>query len=64
MMEFVITISMNNAAFEEQPNLELARILRKLADRLETEWPLPDGTCVLRDINGNSVGTAQVKANR
>lgn len=48
-----INITMDNAAFADNPN-ELARILRDLADNLEAG----NGTdgANLRDLNGNKVG--------
>ncbi|MFJ6010228.1 hypothetical protein ACIQHZ_31585 [Streptomyces halstedii] len=57
-MKFTLTITgMGNAAFVEGeqggPEWEVARILRVVADRIES-GPLGAGT--LRDINGNTVG--------
>lgn len=46
-------VSLGNAAFEDQPELEVARILRNVADKLEQGET--DGWC--RDINGNPVGS-------
>lgn len=53
MAQVTITIAMDNAAFDEEPASELARILRGAADGIEA-----DGNCdrKLRDINGNVVG--------
>ena len=50
-----ITINTDNAAFEDA-GMETSRILRRLADDVESM-----GLCeyVLRDINGNRVGNAQ-----
>lgn len=53
-MKCVITVNMDNASFEE-PSEEIARILRGLAHRIET-----DQQCESRkiyDLNGNAVGT-------
>ena len=51
---FKLTIdNTDNAAFEE-PGLEIARILRDAADKVERgTWGF-----ILRDYNGNKVGTA------
>ena len=61
-MKFKVEITMNNQAFVDDPN-ELSRILIKLANRLEfPDWEnvTPDyGN--LRDINGNKVGTWELK---
>lgn len=48
-----ISIETDNAAFEDNWREETARILRKLADTLETGWS-PDS---VKDSNGNTVGT-------
>lgn len=49
---FTLTISTANAAFDDQPATEIARILRDVAKRVE------DGELSgnLRDVNGNGVG--------
>ena len=57
-MKLVIEIEMNNAAFEEEDGrTEAARILRLLAEDLETGSRTRMG---LYDINGNTVGTARI----
>ena len=48
-----INIDTANAAFEDSPTGEIARILRKLADDFE-QFGLPDGP--LHDVNGNYCG--------
>jgi hypothetical protein len=59
-MTFKLNIKCENDAFYgEQKHAELARILREIADRLEESGGLT-GT-VVRDINGNTVGTAVFK---
>jgi hypothetical protein len=50
---FVLKIDTGNAAFEDDPNYELARILRAVADKVENGHA--DGRCY--DINGNKVGS-------
>ncbi len=52
MPRFTLTIDCDNAAFEEQPAQELARILRDVAARIERGTDC--GT--VHDINGNTVG--------
>jgi hypothetical protein len=57
-MKYFLEINLDNAAFENNPGLEVARILREAADRVEgysfnnapTNFPL-------FDVNGNRVGT-------
>jgi hypothetical protein len=44
-----------NAAFEEYKDLEVARIFREMADKIEAGVPIE----VVRDINGNRVGTVE-----
>lgn len=53
-----IKIETDNAAFEEAFGDEVARILRDLARRFESQTCI-DGTAI-RDINGNKVGTVKV----
>jgi hypothetical protein len=49
-----------NAALEDDPGPEVARILRSIADKIDEDRiggaPVP-----LRDINGNTVGTCQFR---
>lgn len=56
-MKTIIEIKMDNAAFEESNSEELARILARLAQRLEGAQPreIGDGE-YLFDINGNKIG--------
>lgn len=53
-----ITMDTANAAFDgEQRGPEIARILRKMADRLEARGDCVSGfEWVLYDVNGNHVG--------
>lgn len=58
MDKIIITIKTGNAAFEAFEGLEhyeVARILRRLADKLEN-GSKPER---LLDINGNNVGTVE-----
>lgn len=58
-----IYISTQGAAFAEADGgaIELARILRDLADTVEDRGFDPNGdTIVLRDINGNRVGDLNI----
>jgi hypothetical protein len=52
---FTLTIECANAAFSEG-NGEVSRILRAIADRLESSDEFADGTAIV-DLNGNRVGT-------
>jgi hypothetical protein len=54
----MLTIKINDtgAAFTDNPNIEAARILREIADRLEA-WQVPE---VMRDINGNICTTIEL----
>jgi hypothetical protein len=59
-MKLKLEIKMDNAAFEDHPGSEVARILRDFADTIE-EVPMPVGSSEsLRDINGNTVGQAKI----
>ena len=55
-MNLTIKIDCGNAAFDDDPTAEVARIIRALADRME--GASPDEDYPLRDINGNKVGAA------
>lgn len=57
---FVVEINMENAAFDDEPMTEVARILRDLATKCETGACRDNGD--LRDINGNTVGVYNVNA--
>jgi len=52
-----IDFTTENAAFEgEGYFFEAARILRVLADKIESQELSVDDGCIIRDINGNKVG--------
>lgn len=57
-MELRIKIACDNAAFEPDPGYEVARILREFADTTQIAAAIGH-KYVLRDINGNSVGSAE-----
>lgn len=60
--EFRLVIELENAAFEDEAgsNFELARILRKYADRIEN-GAVGFATENVRDVNGNTVGSYAIK---
>jgi len=55
---YTLSIKTDNAAFEDDPGYEIARILRQVADRVECG---EEGDIILRDVNGNRVGMAGFK---
>jgi hypothetical protein len=57
-MEFSLEINVDGAAFSPNPGLEVARILRALAGRLEHDLD-EDSSFPLMDDNGNRVGDAE-----
>ena len=57
-MELHINIKMDNAAFEEEPGIEAARILNKLAATIQADNDIDEK---IFDINGNSIGRAWVE---
>jgi hypothetical protein len=59
-MKLKITITMDNAAFEDSKGFEAARILTKLADKMQEHSLEPGDEYPLIDINGNRVGEAKV----
>jgi hypothetical protein len=58
-MKLTITIEMDNAAFDPR-ELEVARILREVAQQLDDGRQLDDWFPALRDVNGNLCGTVHV----
>jgi hypothetical protein len=61
-MKFNLSVTCDNAAFADNgPHLEMSQILERLVLRLNMDRdqnPLFCGEYVLRDSNGNKVGTA------
>ena len=58
---FTVKIRTDNAAFAEDRNGEVARILRELADRLADQYGNGHNAAdlhMLTDLNGNTVGRA------
>jgi hypothetical protein len=58
MSKLEVSLQSDNDAFSRFPEQEIARILRELADAIELEG-LEGRVFRLRDINGNTVGTAR-----
>lgn len=58
-MELIIQINMDNAAFGDSPQDEAARIIREFAAYLETNG-VETYKRRLADINGNTVGRAEI----
>jgi len=57
MNTFIVALRTDNAAFEDRPHEEVARILRELADDVLMAGGLRAGhSGYLSDINGNTVG--------
>lgn len=54
-MRMTLEIDMDNAAFEDYPASEAARILRDAARRIEDGGEV-NRNLILRDVNGNAVG--------
>jgi hypothetical protein len=53
-MKFSLTFDCDNAAFDDFPESEIARILRSVADRVDDGDRDPGG--LIFDVNGNHVG--------
>jgi hypothetical protein len=60
-MRLKIDLVMDNAAFDDDHRQEAARILKRLAERIQKNT---DKTFHLADINGNNVGKAEFKGSR
>ena len=59
-MEFKLNIRTDNAAFEDCPGFEVARILREIANKVDGR-ELPYYMQTIRDCNGNDVGRYSCK---
>lgn len=55
-MNLTITLNTDNAAFCDTPEIEAARILHELADRVEATGLQSGSKFKLHDFNGNTVG--------
>jgi hypothetical protein len=51
---------MGNAAFSPDQHVELCRLLRHAADKLENHWNQGEYHMALVDVNGNRVGKLEV----
>jgi len=58
-MKLTLNITMDNAAFED--NCELSRILVQLSSDLAGRTFKGEHASTLRDANGNTVGTWEIK---
>lgn len=57
MKKFTLTVNTDNESFDINPAVEVTRLLRAVAEELERWGELPDMPRVLRDANGNNVGS-------
>ena len=57
-MKFKLTVNMDNSAFDSHEPVELVRILRELASRIEAAGNMAHRVI---DINGNIVGESTVE---
>lgn len=64
MERITITIETGNAAFEDEPASEVARILRAAADRVEETGEVPHCGLPLFDVNGNRCGAVTIEGGR
>jgi hypothetical protein len=54
----IIEIELGNAAFEKNPEIEVARILQDQAKKIERQGIFEK--TILMDVNGNSVGSIRL----
>jgi hypothetical protein len=59
-MKLTIEINMDNAAFDENPEWEVGRILNKIISCLDNR-SLSDLSEALYDMNGNKIGFAETE---
>lgn len=55
-----LTIETTNAAFDDEPATEIARILRNTAEQIEEGNILLAASFRLYDLNGNIVGRVEI----
>lgn len=60
-MKFILTVAMDNAAFDGCAAEELARILSDVAENLRASGDVPQCFQTIRDVNGNRVGQYAAK---
>ncbi len=60
-MKFNFYAYLDNAAFEDDPSTELARILRETAARIEQSGEIPTYYQNVKDYNGNIIGCYAAK---
>ena len=61
-MKLIITIKMDNAAFEDQgKEYEVSRILQRLAGDIATSAITEIDGLSLRDLNGNTIGECAIR---
>jgi hypothetical protein len=58
-MRFLVEIQCDHAAFADDPNHEVVRLLREIGKRLEKDGESCGG---LVDVNGNSCGSYKYEA--
>lgn len=58
---FTVKFDMQNSAFEDNPEAETIRVLRAIADRIESDGKLSGFYETIRDINGNDIGRFAAK---
>ena len=59
-MKLIVKIEMDKAAFEQYSGIELARLVRILANQMDGQQIRKGFYATITDINGNHVGTAKV----
>jgi hypothetical protein len=59
MRTFQVTILADNAAFDDDPSEEIHRILKELANNVNLLALRQEESFTLKDINGNTCGSAR-----
>ena len=60
-MKLTIEIEVDNAAFENLPGVEIARILEKFAHDIKSDTLAPGDQWLMLDFNGNKVRVARIE---
>jgi len=60
-MDLVLKINCDNAAFADNAEDEISRILHNAADEIAYRFDSPPFEIPLHDVNGNKVGTCKIE---
>ncbi len=60
-MEFKLSFNMDNAVFEENPELQIAWILGSIAGKINRKKGFITFSASVKDSNGNTIGRVEIE---